>query len=36
VMVSEIKETVIIQPPPPSTLAGTGVVRRLLGWIWKR
>jgi len=34
VMVSDIKETVI--PPPQEITIGSGVMRRLLGWIWKR
>jgi hypothetical protein len=33
VMVSDIKETVI---PPPTGIGGGGVMRRLLGWMWKR
>ena len=34
VMVSDIKETVI--PPPPPTPQGGAVMRRLLGWMWRR
>ena len=33
VMISEIKETVIVQQQPPTQ--NNGVMRRLLGWIWK-